>query len=302
MQGASSQESHAGRRRALVDAAAFDGGWPYYAGQASRLEPTAWAVIALAATSDSSSERPVSAGRAFLRGVQRHDGLLVDAGTAGPNFAWNALTLLADVAVSQDDPGSWRARLVADLLNVRGVALEGASADIRQDSRLRAWSWTAGTFSWVEPTAVALLALKKVRAAGAAATTRVTEAEALLLDRVCDGGGWNYGNSQVFGQDLRPYVPTTALALLAMQDRRDHSVVTRSLAWLIAHAESERSAMALSLAAICLQVFGVPTDAVRARLLEQESRTGFLGSRHLAAMAFYALTIPRHRARTFEVS
>ena len=34
---------------------------------------------------------------------------------------------------------------------------------------------------------------------------------ALLADRACRGGGWNYGNANVLGQDLHPYVPTTAV-------------------------------------------------------------------------------------------
>ena len=50
---------------------------------------------------------------------------------------------------------------------------------------------------------------------------RLEQAERLLFDRQCAGGGWNYGNSEVLGQKLHAYVPTTALALLALQDRRD---------------------------------------------------------------------------------
>ena len=134
------------------------------------------------------------------------------------------------------------------------------------------------------------------------AATRETEAEALILDRVCDTGGWNYGNSQVLSQDLRPYVSTTALALLAMQNRRGHAAVARSLEWLEAHAKSERSAMALSLAAICLHAFGRPTEAPRALLAEQHAKTRFLANAHLTAMAIYVLSLPRHGARTFVVA
>ena len=51
------------------------------------------------------------------------------------------------------------------------------------------------------------------------ADTRIRDGEAVLRDRVCVDGGWNYGNSNVFGKNLPAYIPTTAIALLALQDR-----------------------------------------------------------------------------------
>ena len=121
------------------------------------------------------------------------------------------------------------------------------------------------------------------------------------FDRVCDGGGWNYGNSQVLGRDLRPYVPTTALALLALQDKPAHPAVEKSLAWLSAHALSERSTMALSLAAIALSIFDRSDGAVREALAEQDARTGLLDSVHLAALALFAATLDQHRARAMRL-
>src|SRR5258706_177994 len=78
-------------------------------------------------------------------------------------------------------------------------------------------------FSWVEPTAYALIALKKLRPVqGDGRSDRsIAEAERMLYDRACAEGGWNYGNSTAYGVELPPYLETTALALLALQDRRD---------------------------------------------------------------------------------
>ena len=39
---------------------------------------------------------------------------------------------------------------MAALLAAKGIALEG-DLPVRQNNRLQAWSWTEGTFSWVEP-------------------------------------------------------------------------------------------------------------------------------------------------------
>jgi hypothetical protein len=37
----------------------------------------------------------------------------------------------------------------------------------------------------------------------------------MLLDRACVGGGWNSGNSVVYGLPLLPHVEATAIALCA---------------------------------------------------------------------------------------
>jgi hypothetical protein len=70
-----------------------------------------------------------------------------------------------------------------------------------------------GTHSWVEPTAINLLALK---ACGAAGHDRSREAVRLLCDRAVPTGGWNYGNREVFGTPLRPHLQPTGLALAAL--------------------------------------------------------------------------------------
>ena len=147
-----------------------------------------------------------------------------------------------------------------------------------------------------------MLALKVRRVGGPLVARRISEAEAVMFDRVCEPGGWNYGNSQVLMQDLRPYVPTTALALLALQDRREHPVVQRSLHWLTSHALSEPSTMALSLAAVCLHVYGQPIAEVLKALQAQQARAHALGNAHLIAMAAYALTLSTHQGVAMRVS
>jgi hypothetical protein len=284
----------------LVERAAPSGGWSYYPQQPSRIEPTCWAMLAIGPSPASARDTAAVAGaRAFLHGLQRADGLLVEPATPGPNYGWNGLSLLALNAREDLEVVD---RLATGLLAVKGVQIEGSGPQVvRQDSRLQAWSWTEGTFSWIEPTAYCVLALKARRVGGPLVAQRLAEAEAVLFDRVCEPGGWNYGNSQVLMQDLRPYVPTTALALLALQDKRDHPIVQRSLEWLASHAVSEPSTMALSLAAIGLQVFGRPITDVLARLQAQQTRTHTLGNAHLMAMATYALALPRHGAIAMRV-
>jgi hypothetical protein len=276
---------------ALLQVPQRRGGWPYYAGKAARIEPTAWALLALSGSRTEAGRSAAVSARDFLTGLQRADGLLLEPATPGPNYGWNGLALLALDAV---DASQVTGRLASALLTVKGIQLEDDSGRVRQNSRLQAWSWTEGTFSWIEPTAYCLLALKKHRSPDPAAAARIAEAEAVIVDRVCEDGGWNYGNSQVLAQDLRPYVPTTALALLAMQDRRNDAAVARSLDWLTEHATSEGSALALALAAVCLGLYGRPIDAVMKALAAQVPTTLKLGNLHAIALAAFALSHATH--------
>ncbi|MEZ5319348.1 MAG: hypothetical protein R2752_18250 [Vicinamibacterales bacterium] len=284
----------------LAAAANPDGGWPYYAGRASRLEPTCWALLALTAD-PAAPPVTLAAHLEFLRSTQGAAGLLADPGTGVPNLAWSGLALLALPAL--EAPDATVDRLGAGVVAAKGVALD-PDVLLGQDNRLQAWSWMPGTFSWIEPTALCVLALKRLpegRRPGAAGT-RIADGEAVLLDRVCPSGGWNYGNASVLGQDLRAYVPTTALALLALQDRASEPAVGLSLSWLDRHALAERSAMALALAALALAVHRRPFGHVLAALDAEDARTHFLDNAHLLAMAAYAAAIPAHDAAAFRVA
>ena len=51
----------------------------------------------------------------------------------------------------------------------------------------------------------------------------------MLRDRETVGGGWNYGNRVVLGEDLEPYAQTTAAALVALQRADPALEAARSL-------------------------------------------------------------------------
>jgi hypothetical protein len=259
-----------------------DGGWGYYRHKKSRLEPTCWAVLALAVLEP-------GVGTALAHWPTR-EGLMLERAGGDANYGFHGLALLVLHAVAlQHRQGNLT--LVDGLQRVRGVSLEPSPIN-RQDNSIQGWSWIDDTFSWVEPTAWCLLALKTCAQKWQAHIdpVRIRDAERLLVDRSCRGGGWNYGNSNMLGKDLMPYVPTTAVTLLALRDRSSEPVVTEGLTFLERHATSERSAMALALAARALRAHGRDTSAVRAALRNQLPITAALGNHAAAAAALYALT------------
>jgi len=243
-------------RNQLLEVRNSDGGWAYRRGNRSRIEPTCWALLALGAQ---------DTDLRVLETWPRRSAWLIDVPEAPENYAFNALAALT--LLKHQGMTHAVTALVRNVIGAKGKTSRN-SPSVRQNNGIQAWSWVNDTASWVEPTAWGLLLLKKVRRQQRleGMDERIAAGEALLFDRVCRQGGWNYGNTNVLGTDLWPYVPTTALGLLAMQDRRDHPVVQRSLAQMQVDIATERSPLALALALIVAHVFEIPSDDLRKQI------------------------------------
>lgn len=282
-------------REALLAARNADAGWGYLPGKQSRIEPTSFALVALAA-----ADERVAAG--VLSRFPRRNGLMIDPGATHPNVAFNGIAALA----AQFAPLGARdtAAALADVLvRQRGVMLPQSDA-IVQDNSLVGWPWLDGTFAWVEPTAWCLLALKRWtggKPSGDAAD-RIDHAERLLRDRMCRGGGWNYGNRLVLDKALRPYASTTALGLLALQDFPEDPVVKVSREALKRLCERERSGYALALASLAFARLGRPEPEVEAALASVWEETSFGGEVVATALALYVAAGREGGYEAFRVS
>jgi hypothetical protein len=198
-----------------------DGGWGYFPGKDSWLEPTAYALMALAAGSrDQSFER----GWERVRSWQRRDGAWRPCTQVDqPHWATSLVVTLHCLLGAYDDAflrgTGWLLGSTGSetgLISRAAHLLSPSMVDF--DPGFGGWPWHADNSSWIEPTAHALIALKRARPhyPGGGLTERVAEGERMLLERRCSDGGWNYGNRLVLRQDLPSYPETTALALLAL--------------------------------------------------------------------------------------
>ncbi len=214
-------------REWLLEHQNADGGWPYAPGKRSTLEPTALAFAALLGHAPAESAR--ARARTWILDRQLPDGgFAARTGEVSPHWA----TPLAAIALCRGGlDADVRERALTWLRTSSGRQIASDSATNDLDGSLRGWSWFPGTFSWVEPTAYAILAFKTE---GWGTDPRVVEGEKLLFDRVCAHGGWNYGNRRVLGEELVPFDQVTAKVLLALQDRRDRAELTPSAESLFA--------------------------------------------------------------------
>jgi len=251
---------------ALRDARGPDGGFGPRAGQAAEAEPTAVAALAL----------DDSAARDWLAAHQHPDGRFTVV--PGPVETTSA-TALAALAL---DPGTARDRAIAVLPRLR-ARRAGADPLVPHDTATRGWGWTPTTFGWVEPTAWAVLALRQLRPAA----PEIADGLRVLADRECVGGGWNYGNRVVYGEDLAPFVQTTAVAVLALQDAQP-DLLARGRRILLERAIQEQGGLSLALTIAALRLTGdEPPAELEEALATRFAATAFLGD--VAATGWAAL-------------
>ncbi|MDX1394068.1 MAG: prenyltransferase/squalene oxidase repeat-containing protein [Gemmatimonadota bacterium] len=262
----------------LLDIRSEDGGFGPYPGSDSRTEASAVAALALLRAGGPDAAERAAAAIGWLEARQLASGAWpLGPGQDTPHWS----TSLAVLALAYAETGDPAALAVGArwLLEEEGrgqpwwvsvlYRLFPERRNVALDANLIGWPWASGTFSWVEPTSYALLALKRVPAADAdRAAARISEAEGLLADRACVGGGWNYGNRTVLGEDLWPYPDTTAAALFALADRADLPEVAAALDVLPEMALETGSILALGMAALALAMHGRDANALRERLDE----------------------------------
>lgn len=215
-------DSYLGVRQAILRRSQNpDGGWSYYGGKRSWLEPTFYGALVL--HGDPAADRAWS----LIKSWQQPDGSWPP--TAGAAISGWEAALCVTLAQLRGDVDGASLKAVAYLVKTVGTESEiwrralakFGLVDPGRNLSLKGWPWKEGTSSWVEPTAHTLIALKKVSALFPAPelTARIRSGEALLLDVRCKDGGWNYGSAWTLGEDQRSYPETTALALLGLQGR-----------------------------------------------------------------------------------
>ena len=198
-----------------------DGGWSYFPGKGSWLEPTTYAMLALHGRGD---DPALDRAWKLVRSWQLRDGSFRPSGEV-QDGTW--VTALAVTLASIRGVHDSSVRAAVDyLLQVVGAEhnvytrvgsffhLIKANLDVSHEG----WPWRAGNASWIEPTAHTLIALRKVGGGyrSAEVERRVQDGEQLILSRRCTDGGWNYGTPNMLYVDLPSFPETTGLALLGL--------------------------------------------------------------------------------------
>jgi hypothetical protein len=241
--------------------------WGYRSDGSSSVEATALACLGLLAcrqeTSSQKAASVVTRAAEWLATMQNSDGS-VGVCSALPEPGWAtpyAILLWSALGTFTQE----RQRAAAWLLAQKGLRLPFADitrSTIGHNPTLVGWPWIANTHSWLEPTALAILALGKM---SLVQHPRVDDGLLVINDRALPHGGWNYGNKAVFGQELRPQPGPTGMALLALATsaiRRRPRVVERAIAYLGQALPGVRAPISLGWGLLGLRAWSAaPRDA-----------------------------------------
>ena len=282
-------ESYLGvRLDALRKAQNPDGGWPYFAGKRSWLEPTVYAALALA------GEPAAERAWRLLQGWQGVDGSWRPShGVAVENFG---TALCVTLALSQGVAGPPVDKGIAWLLGTAGAESTwfnrmlslAQTTEADRDPKLKGWPWKPDTSSWVEPTAQALIALKKSPAKTPQLRERIRLGEGELLFVQCRDGGWNYGTRAALKTDLPSYPETTGIALVGLQG---HGGLGASLDYAAREVTRTTSPLGRAWLRIALRLHG-------ARMPDVDTRANL--PRDLQILALEALAAPDGNVAAFK--
>lgn len=222
-------------------------GWGYRPGSDPCVEPTVLAALGLCSLPQSESSGlcapAVASAAEWLRSLQQADGAVgLAAGQPAPHWGTSLALLLWSACGTHAEAGH---RAAEWLFKQQGKTVAPSVGVIyAHDASIPGWSWVEGTHSWLEPTAWAVLALDR---AGYRHHSRTADGRRLIRDRAIRTGGWNYGNSQVFGADLRPQPGPTGLALIALAgaDRADEPHIERACDYLLRVLPATRAPQSL---------------------------------------------------------
>jgi hypothetical protein len=189
------------------------------------MEPTAYAVLALSHVVG--GEKSASRGWACMQSWQTPDGGW-RPGVEVQDPTWvTSLGLI--VGSIQGLPADKRAKAMEWLVNLTGresrltVRLASFLHMLKTDVNVNheGWPWWPGNSAWIEPTAMAILALRKASGSKLSGNVadRIRDGEELILARRGHDGGWNSGNPRVLKVDIPSYPETTAIALIGLQGR-----------------------------------------------------------------------------------
>ena len=263
-------------RERLIRLRARGAGWAYRREALPCVEPTVLACLGLLASEgDRRAEYPpgeIRSAADWVATLQGMDGSLgVSATVATPGWTTPYGMLLWAALGGYT---SQRERAARWLLGQEGVAVPNLAPSERtvgHDTSIVGWPWVGDTHSWLEPTALAVLALRRE---GKNAHPRLRDGLRLIRDRAIATGGWNYGNNIAFGRALRPQPAPTGLALLALAGGDGPpALVEPAIGYLLEVLPSTRATQSLCWGVLGLRAWGCYPDAVDDWLAEAFEQT-----------------------------
>lgn len=267
-----------------------DGGWGYSSEGSSILEATAAVLLAIRSCQSCSEHH--RQGLTWLRNAQNDDGgwgISIEDTGSGWQSAWAILALSSSADPALEEGVRWLQTVETAADNTDEEDLARMIDLFSFDPRTKAWPWRPGESSWVEPTALSLLALGSVNALANSAQ-RVADALHYLEDRRCQGGGWNVGNPAMFSKPLVALIHPSSWVIISLSRFMPEMLTSNDIDAVRSLSSSENGTLGLALSVLALQSMAEDVDSIRDRLSALQSQDGSWENNPFAtAMALMAL-------------
>jgi hypothetical protein len=267
-----------------------DGGWGYGPQQNSAVEPTSAALLSIRESLPGA--HALRAGIGWLRSAQHDDGGW-GFNSSDPESAWQtawallALRLSGEAGDSADKGVKWL--LSATAMEFGEESMQFGRKVLAIDFSLRGWPWLPGEATFIEPTALALLALHSIRGS-TEAKGRINEAVRYIQDRRCPEGGWNVGNPVMFNSPLPARAHPTALVLLALSRFAPGTINSQDIKALRSAMHRDGGALGLAWGLLALRTMGEDDKLEETRLASMQGQNGgWADNPYITAVALMAM-------------
>ena len=226
--------------------------------------PVATSWMILACLSGGVQTEEIKTAREYLSATQAKDGRICLDENYTAAFWPTALTTLA-LQGSTDFKIHYE-KAIQFLLKTTGIHYKkNSDSPTEHDTSIQGWPWIENTHSWIEPTALSILALK---IAGYTEHTRVREGIQMIMDRQLDRGGWNYGNTSVFGKELFPMPASTAIAISALAGSVSRADIDKSIDYLKSRIDKIKAPFSLGWAILGLSAWNERPANIEEKITE----------------------------------
>ncbi len=258
----------------LIKAQHKNGGWGYHTGHMPVVEPSA--AVLLAIREEAYARELFQRGMDWLLNSQHPDGGW-GINENDPESGWQTTWAIIAMKRTKQSPQAI-SRAVAWLTTVAtyDIPKEGfQKAEVPQTDIVGAlvWPWLPGQATWIQPTALALLALEGIDGSPVAqarmnAATRYFEYYRTTM------GGWSVGNTTKLDINDTARAFPTALVLMALANFTPGLIQPPDLTALQQDMQNDPGVLAQAAGLLALRMLGKVDDTSIARLSSQQEADG----------------------------
>jgi len=274
----------------LISAQHECGGWGYTTGQKPVLEPTA--AVLLAIRNEPLANNSFQKGISWLLSCQHQDGgwgINEDDPESGWQTAW-ALTTLRYSTQKQDSISkSVEWLITVSTMEITQEEFQGKEIPKRDNNEAFIWPWLPGQAGWIEPTAMAVLALEGITKSRLA-DFRISAALNYFRRYRTPDGGWNIGNANSLDTIVVPRAYPTALVLMALNRIAQTEIHATDLNALRQDLRRDPSTLVQSSGILALRTLGEDDETLISNITERQLPNGsWEDNPFFTAWAFMAL-------------